>query len=150
MFLYIPGGRNALGVSDSQMQSELADSLIMVNEAMVNSEIDLRFSLVRIEPLPYEEESTASSVVLNNLKENEEIAELRDFYGADLVHLVADLALYTSPVSATYMRLVTTWGATTTGKTPIPHTHMPTGIDTAMAPYRKWYAHFNLPASMCQ
>ena len=64
MFLYIPGGRNALGVSDSQMQSELADSLIMVNEAMVNSETDLRFSLVRIEP-----------VSLSLLKENPDVEQ---------------------------------------------------------------------------
>ena len=51
MFLYTPGGRDILGVSDSQMQSELADSLISVNEAMVNSDIDLQFSLVRVEPV---------------------------------------------------------------------------------------------------
>ena len=51
MFMYTPGGRDILGVSDSQMQSELADSVITVNEAMANSDIDLRFSLVRVEPV---------------------------------------------------------------------------------------------------
>ena len=51
MFLYTPGGRDILGVSDSQMQSVLADSLITVNEAMVNSDIDLQLSLVRVEPV---------------------------------------------------------------------------------------------------
>ncbi|CAN0355754.1 unnamed protein product [Ascophyllum nodosum] len=91
MFLYTPGGRDILGVSDSQMQSVLADSLITVNEAMVNSDIDLQLSLVRVEPLPYEEESTASSVVLSNLRENADVDDLRDLYGADLVHLVTDL-----------------------------------------------------------
>lgn len=51
MFFYTPSGRDILGVSDSQMQSELADALITSNEAMVNSNVDLQFSLVRIEPV---------------------------------------------------------------------------------------------------
>ena len=51
MFMYTPGGRDVLGVSDSQMQSVLADSLITVNEAMANSDIDLHLSLVRVEPV---------------------------------------------------------------------------------------------------
>ena len=37
------------------------------------------------------EESISSRDVLLNLRENPDVAELRDFYGADLVHLVADL-----------------------------------------------------------
>ena len=53
MFLYTPSGRDLLGVSDSQMQSELADSLDAVNDAMVNSAIDLRFSLVRVEQVSF-------------------------------------------------------------------------------------------------
>lgn len=51
MFVYTPGGRDILGVSDSQMQSELASSLVTANEAMVNSDVDLQFSLVRVEPV---------------------------------------------------------------------------------------------------
>ena len=51
MFLYTPGGRDLLRVSDSQMQSKLAEALVVVNEAMANSDIDLRFSLVRVEPV---------------------------------------------------------------------------------------------------
>lgn len=49
MFFYTPSGRDILGVSDSQMQSELADALITSNEAMVNSNVNLQFSLVRVE-----------------------------------------------------------------------------------------------------
>ena len=32
-----------------------------------------------------------TSVLLGNLRESPDVAELRSFYGADLVHLVADL-----------------------------------------------------------
>lgn len=41
--------------------------------------------------LPYIEESTLSSVVLENLENSNEVAELRDTFGADLVQLVTDL-----------------------------------------------------------
>lgn len=41
--------------------------------------------------LPYTEESNTSSVVLDNLEANSDVADLRDVYEADLVHLVADL-----------------------------------------------------------
>lgn len=51
MFLYTPRGRDILGVSDSQMQSELADYVNGMNTAMDNSDVDLQFSLVRIEPV---------------------------------------------------------------------------------------------------
>lgn len=51
MFFYTPEGRDILGVRDSQMQSELAGSLVTANEAMVNSGVDLQFSLVRVEPV---------------------------------------------------------------------------------------------------
>ena len=37
------------------------------------------------------EESTKSFDLLRSIRERPEVAELRDFYGADLVHLVADL-----------------------------------------------------------
>ena len=51
MFMYTPSGRDVLGVSDSQMQSVLADSVIIANEALTNSDIDLQFALVRVEPV---------------------------------------------------------------------------------------------------
>ena len=51
MFMYTPSGRDVLGVSDSQMQSVLADSVIIANEALTNSDIDLQFVLVRVEPV---------------------------------------------------------------------------------------------------
>ncbi|CAN0243372.1 unnamed protein product [Ascophyllum nodosum] len=94
MFMYTPSGRDLLGVSDSQMQSELADSLDAVNDAMVNSAIDVQFSLVRVEPLPYIENSSESLVILDNLKASSEVAASRDLYGADLVQLVAELEDY--------------------------------------------------------
>ena len=51
MYMYTPSGRDILGVSDSQMQSVLADYVIIANEALTNSDIDLQFVLVRVEPV---------------------------------------------------------------------------------------------------
>lgn len=49
MYLYTPSGRDFLGITDAQMQSRLSDEIVSVNEAMVNSGIDLEFSLVQID-----------------------------------------------------------------------------------------------------
>lgn len=41
--------------------------------------------------LPYNETSTSSSTVLSTLGANEDVADMRDTYEADLVQLVANL-----------------------------------------------------------
>lgn len=41
--------------------------------------------------LSYTEESKTTSIVLGNLEANSDVADLRNVYDADLVHLVADL-----------------------------------------------------------
>ena len=81
MFLYTPGGRDILGVSDSQMQSELADSLIAVNEAMVNSDIDLQFSLVRVEQV-------SLSLLKDSFYKKQHINNGTLLWPDNLVHLV--------------------------------------------------------------
>lgn len=52
MFLYSEEARTTLGlISDSQMQTYLAEALTWTNEAMMNSEIDLRWSLAHVGPV---------------------------------------------------------------------------------------------------
>ncbi|CAN0357794.1 unnamed protein product, partial [Ascophyllum nodosum] len=68
MYLYTQGGKDLLGgISDAQMQTTLATALTTSNDATTNSDIDLTFSLVYVGQLPYEETSTSSSTILENL-----------------------------------------------------------------------------------
>lgn len=54
MFLYTENAQNILGLlSDSQMQTYLAETLSWTNQAMVNSEIDLELPLVHVGPVSY-------------------------------------------------------------------------------------------------
>ena len=49
------------------------------------------FKLYPAAQLPYEETSTSSTTVLDNLAADEDVAAMRDTYEADLVQLVANL-----------------------------------------------------------
>ena len=43
--------------------------------------------------LPYEEDSTSSSTVLDNLSADDDVADLRNTYAADLVQLSTNLGV---------------------------------------------------------
>lgn len=52
MMLYSEGGKGMLGnITDAQMQTTLATALSTSNEALVNSRIDMEFSLVHVGPV---------------------------------------------------------------------------------------------------
>lgn len=52
MMLYSEDGKGMLGnISDTQMQTTLATALSTSNEALVNSGIDMEFSLVHVGPV---------------------------------------------------------------------------------------------------
>ncbi|CAN0145382.1 unnamed protein product [Ascophyllum nodosum] len=94
MYLYTEGGKDVLGgISDAQMQTTLAAAIASANEAMTNSDIDLTLSLVYTGSLPYDEDSTSSSTVLDNVSTDDDVADLRDIYEADLVQVAANLGV---------------------------------------------------------
>ncbi|CAN0372426.1 unnamed protein product [Ascophyllum nodosum] len=92
MYLYTQGGKDLLGgISDAQMQTTLATALTTSNDATTNSGIDLTLSLVYVGQLPYEETSTSSSTVLENLSTDEDVADLRNTHNADLVQMAGNV-----------------------------------------------------------
>lgn len=52
MYMYTPDAMTSLGVvSNDQMETIIATSIMQTNEAMANSLIDLEMSVVRVEPV---------------------------------------------------------------------------------------------------
>ncbi|CAM9760210.1 unnamed protein product [Ascophyllum nodosum] len=89
LVLYTEGGLASIGVTtQAQMESFVVGEFESTNAAMVNSEIDLELSVVRVQPLPYVDENDDAEVVLDTLTFSDDVDALRTLYGADLIHLI--------------------------------------------------------------
>ncbi|CAM9759794.1 unnamed protein product [Ascophyllum nodosum] len=89
LVLYTEGGLASIGLTtQAQMESFVIEEFESTNEAMMNSLIDLEVTVVRVQPLPYVDESDDAGAVLNTLTYSEDVDALRTMYGADLVHLI--------------------------------------------------------------
>eukprot|EP00904_Undaria_pinnatifida_P008308 jgi/Undpi1/4607/HiC_scaffold_18.g07961.m1 len=85
MMLYTDLALVQLGnVSAAQMESTITEGLVTTNTAFENSEVSIEFSLVYVG----QDSEMSSTEVLIDLQSNDQVAALRDLYGADLVQLV--------------------------------------------------------------
>ncbi|CAM9635177.1 unnamed protein product [Scytosiphon promiscuus] len=97
MFLYSSAALTRVlgGSTAEQMETKIVNELPRATEAAKNSEIDLEFKLVHAGPLPYEQAglgSSSASSELGILRQNADVAALRNTHGADLVVLVGSFA----------------------------------------------------------
>eukprot|EP00798_Chlamydomonas_sp_ICE-L_P024154 gene24151-9740_t len=88
LILYTPAASTAMG-GDSASVDKITSMIATTNEIYVNSEVDVRLRLVRVEKVNYFEKPTRPTTLgdlLNGVVPNS--ARLRSEYGADLIQMV--------------------------------------------------------------
>eukprot|EP00903_Cladosiphon_okamuranus_P015479 g14291.t1 len=75
---------------EAQWVTNIVAGFSTVNEATTNSGIDLRFNLVSVEQLPYDQATSDTSTELQAVATNLDVQALRDELQADLVLLVGN------------------------------------------------------------
>ncbi|CAM9751779.1 unnamed protein product [Sphacelaria rigidula] len=95
MVIYSEQARESRGTDTTatQMATIVTEAVATTNEAFANSLIDLRYRIVFVDQLQYDQDESAIDALVT-LTEDEGVATLRDRYGADLVQLFGSFQDY--------------------------------------------------------
>ncbi|CAM9477384.1 unnamed protein product, partial [Hapterophycus canaliculatus] len=80
-----------MSVTAVQMESMISAAFVSVNTGFNNSEIGIEMTIVYQGILPYEEGDSDSVTKLSYMREESEVNDIRDQYGADIVLLVGEM-----------------------------------------------------------